>query len=192
MKKTQRNFIVISLFIFVLAFPGLHSVEAKGKISNGSGVAGISLEGMTFEEAKTTLEESVAEWLSKDPIMATSEYEKVFIPREVFDFDIDASLHELDERTKREWSNFFIKEKNIQIPLNVELSPGYMELLDWSDSINAPKTLDKALLIASNLQESEIILEYNESATFEQVELAAVTLPLPEASIATMIRLTEN
>ena len=192
MKKIHRNFIFISLFIFVLALPNLHPVEAKGKISNGSGIAGISLEGMNFEEAKKTLEDSVAEWLSKDPIVATSEYEKVVIPREVFDFDIDDSLHELDERTKREWSNFFMKKKNIQIPLNVELSPGYMDLLDWSDSINVQKTLDKALLIASNLQDSEIVLEYNESATLEQVELAAVTHPLPEASIATMIRLTEE
>lgn len=189
----KKIYLKLVLFIgFFVLFPGIHTAEAFGNIPNGSSIANISLEGMSLKDAKAVLETSVQDWQSLPPLVAESEYEAAEIPRNLFEFHIDASLNNLEERTKREWSNFFIKPKNIQIPIQVTLKTDYKKVLNWSESIDIDKTLDHALVLASNLTEGKIVLEYDESVTVEQTEIAEVTLSLPDISIAITNRLADS
>lgn len=185
--------ISVLLFSLTLLLSAAPAAEASEKISEGSGIAGIPLEGLTREEAKLVLQQEIDEWQRMEPMEAESDYETLYIPRELFVFDIDAAVDELMERTKREWSNLFIPAKNVKIPLEVDLVADYETRLTWSENINVENTLEKAARLASQLMEGNILIEYKESATLETVELAQVQFFIPEElSIPTVLRLVEE
>lgn len=192
MSRMAKVIILLSLIIFIFLIPFQTEVSAKGKVSEGSGVADISLEGLTFKEAKNVLEQHINTWKNKGDIVATSEYETINVPRDIFHFNVDATLDNLYEETKRVWSNFFLKKKNVQLPFTVEIKENSLDELNFSEKIDWDKTLEKAMVLAENLVEGTIIIEYLDSATFETFEIENVTLPLPEASTATIIRLAEE
>ncbi|QGS69024.1 hypothetical protein CV093_13280 [Oceanobacillus sp. 143] len=106
MKLLKNPIVKIALAFLIIYLLPNEVVEAAGKVSEGSAIAGIPLEGLSLEEAKQKLESKVAEWQSGEPVIAVSEYESIAIPRHLFQFDIDATLKQLDERTERNWSTF--------------------------------------------------------------------------------------
>lgn len=192
MKKLQFNVLFIISICFAALLTGAQPVNAFGHIPSGSSIAGISLEGMSIDEAQRELESKVIDWQSLPPLEAKSEYETIEIPRSLFTFHIEPSINELEERTKRHWSTFFIKPKNIRIPIQVELNQNEAEAADWHPSIDKEATLNKALLIAGNLSEDIIALEYDESASFDQNEIAEVVLSIPDISLATVTHLAQE
>ncbi|RDW21562.1 G5 domain-containing protein [Oceanobacillus chungangensis] len=189
MKLSKNPIITIGLAFLIIYLLPNEVVEAAGKVSEGSAIAGVPLEGLTLEEAKQRLESKVEEWQREDPVIAVSEYESIAIPRNLFQFDIDAAIKQLDERTKRDWSTFFMKQKNVQLPLDVSIAN---DAIDWPAHVDVEKTLANAQLIASNLEESNITIKYIDGAVIEQSALAEITFSIPEASNAAINYLIEE
>ncbi|MHA6251464.1 VanW family protein [Oceanobacillus sp. CAU 1775] len=188
--KRLRNIFILTIVLLVSLI--LPTYVFASKVSDGSGVAGIPLENMTMEEARQELQTTIDVWQSGEALEAIHEQEILEIPRDIFQFDIELTLTQLEEKMKRHWSNFFMKPKNVQQELIVSLAPGAIEMLDWPASIDIEATLNYALLQASNLTENSVSLVYIEGAMLEEVEIASVSLEIPEASESTIEYLIEN
>src|SRR5699024_408359 len=104
-------------------------------------------------------------------------------------FDIDKTYEQLTYRTKREWNTFFLKQKNIQIPLDVELDKGFTEvnkLLD-SDYIHVEKTLQNVKDRAENLNDDDVTLVYEKDKEIKLDLIAETTIDIPEDLSASVL-----
>src|SRR5690606_33886567 len=119
-------------------------------------------------EEKSRLQEKIAIWYGEENLVAQSENESIEIPRSLFEFDIDKSIQELEERTKRSWSTLFMKKKNVHLPLVVNIN----DEIEIPDYINSENLKLKASQVASNLGEEVIAMEYREGATIDTEVIA--------------------
>jgi len=156
--------------------------EAAGKVSQGSSIANVPLEDLTYEEAAQELKDSVNEWYATDVLVLESDYEKIEIPRSAFQFDIEGSIEKLEERTKRHWSNFFMKQKNVHLPLIVQTDTEATFTLP--DYVDIEKTLANAISIAENLGEQTVQIEYSKDPADKQEVVAEASFPIPDISEA--------
>ncbi|RDW16345.1 hypothetical protein CWR48_17015 [Oceanobacillus arenosus] len=189
MKLLKNPIMTIVLFILIFGLLPNSVVEAMGKVSKGSSIAGVNLEGATLEEAKQLLESRIEDWQGGEPILAVSEYETISIPRTMFQFDIDASLTKLNERMKRHWSTFFMKQKNVKLPLEVTTQSN---VIDWPEYVDVEETVANANLIAGNLEETNVTIKYIDGATIEQAEIADISYRIPDVSDAAVKYLVEE
>ncbi|MFD1851892.1 G5 domain-containing protein [Oceanobacillus bengalensis] len=190
MRLLKKFSILIIICLIIIGLSRGLVVEAAGAVSQGSSIGGVLLEDLSNDEAKMLLQEQVANWLAGEALIAESEHEIFEIPRTIFEFDIEASLASLNEKTKRSWSSFFLKKKNVQIPFIVNVKE--MDVLDWPEHIDVENTLSSVSTIASNLGEESVEITYLENQTVEQEELAEVRLPLPDISNAVTGHLAEE
>lgn len=174
---------ILTITITIGSF-GTTEVHAAGKISSGSSIAEVPLEGLTMEEATTKLQTEVANWMNGEDIVFESEYESFALPRSIFIFDIDASLQELEEKTKRHWTNFFMKEKNVSLPIQVTVDHTKVE--NWPEYVDVEETITRAELVASELGTQSVAIEYVENTTPEQEIVASVQFSTSGMSEATV------
>lgn len=180
------------LLIFILLFTIPTNVLAK-KVTDGSSVAGVELEGLSIEDAKAKIEEMTATWQAGPPLVASSDYETVEIPRDIFVFDLDGTFAQLEEKMKRHWSNFFMRPKNVKQELLVELSPDASESIGFPDYVDAEQTLNYALLQAKHLTEQSITLTYVDGWEMKLEEITNISLEIPEdLSYSTVEYLVEH
>lgn len=180
------------LLMFILMFTIPTNVLAK-KVTDGSSVGGVELEGLSFEDAKAKIEEMTATWQAGPPLVASSDYETVEIPRDIFVFDLDGTFVQLEEKMKRHWSNFFMRPKNVKQELLVELSPDAGESIGFPDYVDAEQTLNYALVQAKHLTEQSITLTYVDGWEMKLEEITNISLEIPEdLSYSTVEYLVEH
>jgi len=120
MKKITLFIPIIAIIISFIVF-NPNQVEAAGKFPSGSMIANVDVSGLTYQEAHIKLQEEVLNWLGKGDIEANIGTEIIYIPRSIFQFHINKSLDELEDKTKRRWNSFFLKKQNVHLPLSVDV-----------------------------------------------------------------------
>lgn len=165
------------MLTILIIFFSIQSVEASGKITSGSSIANVPLEGLTFEEATEVLTDQVTKWYAKDVLILSSEYQVIEIPRTAFQFNIEGSVRLLEERMKRHWSNLFMKQKNVHLPLIVQINEE--ELPDLPDYIDLEKTVSELISVAEQLGDQKIAIEYRKDPSELQKTVAEIVFPMP-------------
>src|SRR5699024_9456427 len=109
--------------------------------------------------------------------------------RTAFTFDIDATMEEFKEKTKRKLTSFFIKPKNVKIPLHVKIEPtnDIVQQIKSIDYIHTDETLAGAIRIASELETGDIPIVYTDEKAIPFKTISEVTIDVDELSDATFI-----
>src|SRR5690606_35145052 len=97
-----------------------------------------------------------------DEIKFQSDYETFYIPRSAVTFDINGTIQRINEQTKRKLTNFFIRPKNVQVPLIVQINEEETALkqLKELDYIDYDATIQQLKLFASELRDEAVPLIY--------------------------------
>lgn len=151
------------------------NIAQAAKLPKGSTVAGISMEGLSADEARNKLMQAVERWKSNGTIAMKSNEETYLIPRSAFQFDIEKTLAELEEKTKRRWYRLFLKPKNVHISLHVAWNE--KDGIEWPDYVDKQATIDEAIQIAKELGEREGKLVYEENPN--PLKIADVNFQIP-------------
>src|SRR5699024_6310626 len=107
---------------------------------------------------------------------------------EAVSFQLEETLEELQEKTKRKISTFFKRPKNVFIPLKVEIDETHTDIhelknksyIDYETIVNDLKTL------ASNLQQGSLKLTYLDDTKIPLEKIAEVVLETPSLSKASL------
>ena len=76
----------------------------------------------TENEISQLLENEIALWKEGEDITLKSDFELIMLPHSAVQFDIHTTINQLKEKTKRTFSNFFLGQKNVYIPLFVQVN----------------------------------------------------------------------
>lgn len=154
--------------------------EAAKIAPNGSTIAGIEVNGLTEEEVLEKLTRKIKEWQSQEDLIAQDEEEKVFIPRALFEFDMEASITQLKEATNQKWYAFFLKKQPKHIPLTVRLSAYEADTADWPNYIDKKATLLEAREEAASLTDEAVQIVYERDDRVEKEVVAQVSYSVPQ------------
>ena len=178
MKKVVLFIPFLSFFLFFIFYNPTY-VEAAGKFPSGSTIANIDVSGLTYQEANIKLQEEVLNWIEIGDIEAKNETNSISIPRSIFQFHIDQSLDELEERTKRVWHNFFLKKRNVHLPLYVDIKefPSHLP-----NNIDEDQLKNDLVNMAQQLGGEAINLQVDENKSLEESAIAEVTFQVPDIS----------
>lgn len=151
---------ILTLVFFQFSFP--MGTDAAPKYPKGTMVANHSIEGETVEDARSSLIDKISDWSSEDEIKFQSDYETFYIPRSAVTFDINGTIQRINEQTKRKLTNFFIRPKNVQVPLIVQINEEETALkqLKELDYIDYDATIQQLKLFASELRDEAVPLIY--------------------------------
>src|SRR5690625_5134063 len=119
-KRNIFQMVVVNMLILILFITPVHT-EAAGKMPDGSTIANISIEKMSDGEVKKKLETELTIWQSGEDINLLSDFEQFTIPRSVFEFDIDATINQFNDRTKRTFTSIFFILKNYKSTFQVTI-----------------------------------------------------------------------
>lgn len=186
--KKILSFIVICVAVLApLLF--IATPEASANYPKGSQIAGEYIEGKTDQEVRNVLEDTIEAWQAEDDLVIKSEYEVFELPREAFVFDIDATIQEFNEKTKRKLTSFFIKPKNVKISLHVKLDPSNdtVQQMKNIDYMNTDETFTSATRIASELEKGDISIVYTDEDAIPFKTISEVTIDLDELTDTTFI-----
>ncbi len=183
-KKMKKNYFLAVMISIVLFLP--INVAAASKMPNDSMIANISIADKTENEISELLESEVTLWQEGADIILESDFEQIMIPRSAFQFDINATINELKERTKRTFSNFFMGQKNVHIPLSVQIDEENeaIQALQKLDYIDLDRTLTSVEEMASQLDSSPVNLTYIEGEEIPLETIASVEMQIPTLSNA--------
>src|SRR5699024_5459028 len=171
-------FIAIFTFIHII-FP--FTTHAAATYPEGTMVEPYLVEDETTEQSVTSVETEIAIWQNGDNIALKSNLETFHLPRTAFEFDVPSSINELNEQTNRTWSTFFMRPKDVHVPLIVHMDEEnevVQELRSYS-YIDADATFAAATSIASELGEGELPLIYidEDNVPFQTMEELDITIP---------------
>lgn len=186
--KKILSFIVICVTVLApLLF--IATPEASANFPKGSQIAGEYIDGKTDQEVRDVLDDAITTWQEEDNLIVKSEYEVFELPRTAFMFDIDATLAEFKDKTKRKLTSFFIKPKNVKISLHVKLDPSNdaVQQMKNIDYINTDETFTSATRIASELEEGDISIVYTDEDAIPFKTISEVTIDLEELTDTTFI-----
>lgn len=161
---------------------------ASSKIPTGSKVANITVENKKLSEVSVILEKEIDLWLAQEEVEVIGEFEVFTINTDAFIFQLDETLAELEDKTKRKLSTFFQRPKNVFIPLKVEIDESHedFQLLKSRNYIDYDHVLTSLDTLAANLQRGSVSLVYVEGENIPLETIAEVTLDLPDLSKATI------
>lgn len=184
-----KPFIIALILILVaqsIFYPGV--VDAAGKMPKGSKIGDVTVSGKTDDEIKTLLDTEIATWLAGDDFVLRSDSEYFYVPRDVVKFDVNASIEDLNNKTKRTWETFFLRPKNKSVDLQVSLnkeSDTYKQLVA-AEYINVDATLARMVEHAKQLAVAEIPIVYSEDVEGSAETLAGTTYDIPKLSNSTL------
>jgi len=176
---------LLSLIIVLVILPS--NALAASKMPQGTKIANISVQNKTESEIRDLLETEIAIWLAND-ITIENEFESAMINSHVISFDLDATLNELHNKTKRTLFNFFTKPKNIQVPLHVDIDENHADLVQIKNKeyIDYEQLIDTLRITAEHLGDTTIPLPYKDDADIPLETIANVKLKVPGISKATL------
>lgn len=167
---------------------------AASKMPSGTKLGTFNVEKQTEEEIRSLLEEELLLWHSKEDFVLESDFETIQISREAFHFDVEATIDQLKEETKRKLSTFFRRPKNVYVPLIVEIDESHTDFqyLKGKTHIDYDTQVERLEEVASDLQDGPIALVYKDGEETPLDKLAEVKLKLPDLSKATIDYLVEE
>lgn len=179
-------YVMIALILIFTLWPG--ETFASSKMPSGSKVADVIVEDKTTTEIKTMLGDEIIIWQAGDALQIEGEFETLTVSREVFSFNVDATLSELREKTKRKISTFFKRPKNVYIPLQVSIDEKHtdIEKIKEKSYIDYDAILKSLENIAKDLSEGTISLPIIEGEEIPLETIAEVELEKPKLSKATI------
>lgn len=162
--------------------------SAASKMPNGAQIANIDVEKKTETEIRKKLEDEITIWKAQDDIVLQAEYESFTVNRDAFEFDVDATLKELRQRTKRSIKTFFQRPKDVHVSLEVTINEMHSDLVELTKKsyIDYDDALDKLLFTASNLENIDITLSYIDGEDIPLETVATVKFDIPELSKASL------
>lgn len=177
--------IVAIILIFTLS-PEITS--ASSKMPDGTKVGHIEVEDRTGTEIETMLGDEIIIWQADDDLELSGEFETLTVSREAFTFNIEATLSELHDRTKRKISTFFKRPKNVYIPLHVKVDEEHADIVNIKDKpyIDYEAALNNLTQVAQDLGAQPIALTYVEDEEIPLETVAKVKLDKPKLSKATI------
>src|SRR5690625_1315893 len=188
MTKQNSFMLMIINAIVILIILSPINTEAAIKMPDGSVIANIPIEGKTESEVKQLLENEVANWQAGDDLLLTSDFEQYAVPRDLFEFDIDTTLTKFNEQTKRTLASFFMRKKNVHIPLQVQIKDDHkaLQALSKLNYINVDKTVDHLITIVSQLEESDASIVYMKDKEIPLETITELEIEIPELSDAVL------
>lgn len=181
MKQIHR----IALYILVLTvvFGTIFSADVAqaAKLPAGSTIAGVSVEKLSSDEAREKLLKEIESWKTKESFVVKSNKETFLIPRSAFQFHIENTLDEIESKTKRRWYTFFVRPKNVHLPIEVTLESD----IDWPEYIDEKATTTAAEQVVAELGDQAKIV-YEKDKEIHRVKVSEVTFKVPETSDALM------
>lgn len=191
MKK--KKIIALSSFIIagllILQFTGDFVVQKVYAGQTGSTIAGISVEALSEEEIRNTLQQEIAHWTSEQMIVVGGGAE-LALNTSQFQFDIDSTMNLYQTMTKKPWYAFWKDEPTVNLPL--ELAPNEVinnelaAVAIW----DTENTYDRVMQHAANLNMNEVEAEVVNVEIIENERIALGVEKIPEDSMGT-IELTE-
>src|SRR5690625_3639133 len=178
--KKDVNYLIIFMALILLFTINLNNVDAA-KLPEGSKIGNISVEKIDEKDVKQKLTEEIELWQSSDDIVLKSEFEKIIVPKEVFEFDLDKTLQTFNEQTKRKLDTFFLKRKNVHLPLYVKVNENHEKIkqIKEKDYINFEQTMENIINLAKVLDEKTIPIIYNEDEKLELEEIVKIEKEIP-------------
>lgn len=192
MNVKRALYVLIAFIVLIVIIPT--TTLAASKMPTGTKVGIISVENKTDEEIRTMLENEILIWQAKGDLTLEGEFDTLSIDREAIHFDIDATLEELKDKTKRKISTFFKRPKNVYIPLVTEVDEAhsdFQQLMEKSH-IEYESVITKVTEVASDLQDGPVTLTYIEDAEIPLDTVAEVKLEIPNLSTATLDYVVEE
>lgn len=185
MRIVKLVFIAVIIVLFAI-LP--NPTEAASKVPSGTKVGNILVENKTDVEIRTAVTDEITIWLSQDDIKVEGEFETVSIDTEVFSFDIDATVNELLDKTKRKLTTFFKRPKNVYVPLQVSIDEEHSDLqaIKGKSYIDYDVLLNELYSLANNLEQRTLPLPYVDGEEVPLETIAEVTLDLPSLSNASL------
>lgn len=184
MKLNYLQVVIMSVIILSLPI----NVAAASKMPDGSMIANISVENKTENEISQLLENEIALWKEGEDITLKSDFELIMLPHSAVQFDIHTTINQLKEKTKRTFSNFFLGQKNVHIPLSVQVDEENeaIQALKKFDHIDLDSTLTNVEEMASRLENSPATLTYIEGKEIPLETIASVEMKIPSLSNAVL------
>lgn len=192
MKSKHLVYIVIAILLLAFSLPT--TTGAASKMPDGTTIANVPVAKKTEKEIAQTLETEITIWKANDDIIVAGEFDQETVSREAFQFDIDATMNELKQRTKRSLSNFFIRPKNVSIPLVVEVDESHSDIqaLMNKEYVDATQVIEQLKDLAANLSDGEVTLTLKEGAEIPLETLVEVKWDVPDLSQATLSYIVEE
>ena len=189
----NKHFLYV-LFAFFFFFSILPSTTAAHKMPNGTKIGSFMVENQTEKEIRSLLDEELALWYAKDDFVLQGDFETITISRDVFRFDVDETISQLKEETKRKLSTLFRRPKNTYVPLIVSVDESHTDLqyLKGKSYIDYEKQVQRLTEIASELEDGPISIVYEEGEEPPLDKIAEVKLKFPDLSKATIDYLVEE
>lgn len=183
-------FAIISILLLqVVTMPTV--VDAASKMPKGTTIANVAVSGQTDEEIKATLETEIALWQSGEDFILRSDFENFRVPKTVIEFNLDETIKVLHSKTKRQLSTFFLKPKNVSVPLvaMVNKADETYQTLSAIDYIELDDSLTHLVDISTTLGSGEAPLAYVPGKEMQLEMVAEVELPIEELSDAVLKQL---
>src|SRR5690625_1582967 len=127
------------------------------------------------------LADRVSAWMNGNNFILISNYERITLPRDIFEFDIQGTIDQFQQENKRSFFSFLKTSKSVQLPLKVFIKQNHDDIkhLQSLDYINHEKVMQQLLNVAENLAEDSFKLSYTdeENLPFEEVAKNEQTIP---------------
>lgn len=169
------------MFGLILFIVFSYTPLAFAEMAKGASVGGVNVEGKSFDEAVQAIEAEIAVWMGSE-IVAEGEGASFILPTEVFIFDVNASLQDLENETKRSFKSFFLRPKNVSVPLHVSLNYTEDQVKAWPKHIDVEATFNQALETAKELGQGPVSVVVDAELSEDLEKVSEVKLRSPDAS----------
>lgn len=192
MARRTRLISFLLLLIFLMLIP--NEVLAASKMPQGTKVGKLLVEKKKEAEISKQLESEIADWQAQNDLQLVGKYETIKLSREVFDFDLEETLANLRENTKRKMSTFFKRPKNSYTPITVRIDENHrdIEAIKSRSYIDDDAVKDELLKVAQDLADRTIPITYLEDEEVPLDRVANVRLKTPELSQASLSYLIDE
>lgn len=190
--KFKKPLLLIGLIFLMFVIP--NETFAASKMPKGTKVADINVENKTEIEIRNQLTDEIIIWQAQDDIVLEGEFETYTVSRDAFQFDLDATMDQLKNKTKRSLANFFRRPKNVQVPFEVTIDESHIDIQAMNEKsyIDKAQLMDQLLDLAAYIEEYSLAIPYVDGEEIPLETIAEVKWDLPELSQATLSYLVDE
>lgn len=190
--KFKKPLLLIGLIFLMFVIP--NETFAASKMPKGTKVADINVENKTEIEIRNLLTDEIIIWQAQDDIVLEGEFETYTVSRDAFQFDLDATMDQLKNKTKRSLANFFRRPKNVQVPFEVTIDESHIDIQAMNEKsyIDKAQLMDQLLDLAAYIEEYSLAIPYVDGEEIPLETIAEVKWDLPELSQATLSYLVDE
>lgn len=172
MREIRKTIVLVVLtsFLFYLwsgNFPLLQQQVSAESEGSGSSVGGHQVEALDREEIISLLNSKILEW-KQNPILLTGNNTDITLNSEWFTFNVESTVDQFENQVSTPWYAFWESEPTVHLPLQVEMSPELIEIIEDNSHLDTEATL-------------QIIKNHVEVLSLEPIETVALDMSLFQA-----------